>query len=329
MLDRDFNILSINNVAAKLFAGARKTQNFERICRIPQLLGKIGETFSTGAASHIRLDMKNRNGRVYRASVSPAREEGRVAYAVVLISDETELLRLERVRSDFVANVSHELKTPLTSIKGFAELIQTGMVTDEKKVDDYLLRIGAESERLIALIDDILRLSELENIDRAKLLLARVDLGDLAVQTAGTLESQASDRGVSIRVEGSGIIRADAERIRELLINLVDNAVKYNRPGGHVWVNISGDEKSVRLSVKDDGIGIPLEHQDRIFERFYRVDKGRSRKSGSTGLGLAIVKHTAELYGAAVSLSSEEDRGHRGDGYLPGGVKRINRYKKA
>lgn len=212
--------------------------------------------------------------------------------------------KLQSSRSEFTANVTHELKTPLTSIKGFTDMILSGIVKDPEDERRFISMIGMEADRLIQLINDVLKLSELESVaisqpdESAELLSAANDVADLLRPTAGdvTITVSGSEQWASI----------SSSRLRDLIINLVSNAVKYNVPGGSVTVTAErAEEGMVRLRVKDTGIGIPEEDQPRIFERFYRVDKGRSKKAGGTGLGLAIVKHTTALYGGKIDLQSK------------------------
>ena len=312
VLDGSMHIITINERAKELFGGAGDAKSFEMVCRDIALLEKIKKTFRSGKESHAELDMRNKNGRVYRCIVSPAKsKEGLTTGAVLFLSDVTEIIRLERVRSDFAANVSHELKTPLTAIKGFSELMDAGLVADEEKKREYIRLIMKESDRLMGLINDILKLAELENATEDPQRLEIVSIGNIVKEVQVVLEGKARERQVTLSACGDGSIRADQERIREMVINLVDNAVKYNRPGGRVDVSVRQMDGKVILTVADTGIGIPLEHQERVFERFYRVDKGRSRKSGGTGLGLSIVRHTAEHYGGVVALESEEQVGTR------------------
>ena len=212
--------------------------------------------------------------------------------------------KLQSSRSEFTANVTHELKTPLTSIKGFTDMILSGIVTDPEDERRFLSMIGMEADRLIQLINDVLKLSELESVaisqpsETAEILATANDVADLLRPTAGD---------VTITVTGSEQwANISPNRLRDLIINLVSNAVKYNVSGGSVTVTAERAEGDmVRLRVKDTGIGIPEEDQPRVFERFYRVDKGRSKKAGGTGLGLAIVKHTTALYGGKIDLKSQ------------------------
>lgn len=229
-------------------------------------------------------------------------EQAEVAIAAV---DE----KLQSSRSEFTANVTHELKTPLTSIKGFSDMLVSGMVTDPEDAKRFITLIGVEADRLIGLINDVLKVSELESVaisqpnEAAELLEVVSEVADLLRPTAGD---------VTITVDGSeqwGNISPG--RLRELAENLISNAIKYNIPGGSVTVTVGQGKKpdTVFLQVADTGIGIPEEAQPHVFERFYRVDKGRSKKAGGTGLGLAIVKHIVALYGGSIDLNSRLERG--------------------
>lgn len=215
-----------------------------------------------------------------------------------------EALKNARIRQEFTANVSHELKTPLTSISGYAELIANGMAS-KKEGRHFAEEIHRNAQRLLALINDILRLSELEDTQGEQFTFETLDLYELAAGCMALLEPVAARHEVHLSLEGTPLlIRADRELTEELIYNLCDNAIRYNQQGGHVWITVSD-----RLIVRDDGIGIPEGYQKRVFERFFRVDKSRSRKTGGTGLGLAIVKHIAEVHHAAVSLDSDEGLG--------------------
>ena len=217
--------------------------------------------------------------------------------------------KLQTVRSEFAANVSHELKTPLTSIKGFTDMLSSGMVKDPEDQRRFITMIGVEVDRLVELINDVLKLSELESVampqpdDRAAVLA-------VAGESREFLKPMAERAGVTVSLAGVETQVAMAPgRLRELLTNLMENGIKYNEPGGRVDVSVRQDGGRVFITVADTGIGIPKEAQERVFERFYRVDKGRARKTGGTGLGLAIVKHITQLYGGAVTLESEPGQG--------------------
>ena len=216
-----------------------------------------------------------------------------------------DIIKNAHMRQEFTANVSHELKTPLTSISGYSELIESGM-TNENDTKKFAGEIHRNSERLLTLINDILRLSELDISDGDSIQMEEVDLYDIALNCQAMLEPAADKQKVSIIVDGEKcMVRANKLMMEELIYNLTDNAVRYNREGGKVWINVSDGT----LSVKDNGIGISKENQERVFERFFRVDKSRSKKTGGTGLGLAIVKHIIELHDARLIVESSESEG--------------------
>lgn len=222
------------------------------------------------------------------------------------IREETE--RRESLRKEFSANVSHELKTPLTSISGFAELMRDGLVPPEK-VKEFAGDIYRESQRMISLVDDIMRLSKLDE-EKGFPEPEDLDLYSLAEEVLESLKAQADKRNISLRLTGSpALVQGVLPVLQEMLYNLVDNAIKYNREGGSVTVHVQQDGGSVSLSVADTGIGIPPQEQERVFERFYRVDKSHSKRIGGTGLGLSIVKHGAQMHGAALRLESTPGKG--------------------
>ena len=228
--------------------------------------------------------------------------------AVLFFVDETERAQAEQLRREFSANVSHELRTPLTSISGYAELIAAGLAAPED-VSGFAARIQAEAARLLALIEDVMNLSRL---DEGAATEARedVELRALAGEVASRFDAAAAARDVQITVNGCDAHVNGVRRVLdEMLSNLIDNAVKYNVAGGSVAVSVQDAPDGARLTVSDTGIGIPAEHRDKVFERFYRVDKSHSKQTGGTGLGLSIVKHGAALHGATVELESEEGRG--------------------
>ena len=219
-----------------------------------------------------------------------------------------EIVKNDRMRSEFTANVSHELKTPLTAISGYAELIESdmGSAEDRKHFADEIHR---NSNRLLMLIDDIIRLSELDTA-QIQVDMENVNLLEIAQSCVENLKTSAADHKVMLHVDGKPAhMKADRTMMEELIFNLCDNAIRYNNEGGSVFVNVSANRGVVLLSVKDTGIGIPKEHQERIFERFYRVDKSRSKRSGGTGLGLAIVKHVAALHHGEITVDSEAGQG--------------------
>ena len=235
--------------------------------------------------------------------MSRIRSDGRLLGAVILAVDVTEAQNAEKLRREFSANVSHELKTPLQSIIGSAELLESGMVKPED-APRFVGHIRREAKRLVNLIEDIIRLSQLD--EGVAMPTETVDILALAEEVQSILRPSAEDRNVTIVVSGAGFSVTGVRRmLHEVIYNLCDNAIKYNVPGGSVHIHAENN----RLTVSDTGIGIPPEHQDRIFERFYRVDKSHSKATGGTGLGLSIVKHAAAYHNAKITLDSTPGRG--------------------
>ena len=215
---------------------------------------------------------------------------------------------MEMLRREFTANVSHELKTPLTGISGYAEMIETGIAKPED-VQDFAGKIRKEALRLLGLVGDIIRLSELDSAEKEE-DAEQVDILELAEENVERLNPIADSMGVSVTVDGEPCyVTGSRKRLDELVFNLIDNAVRYNKTDGSVAVSVKNTEANIIFAVSDTGIGIPSEARDRVFERFYRVDKSRSKRDGGTGLGLAIVKRVAMLYGAEIRLESEENVG--------------------
>lgn len=230
-----------------------------------------------------------------------------VPFASMIRKQHTDILSAAKARQDFSANVSHELKTPLTAISGYAELIEAGMV-DEEKQKHFIQEIRKNAQRLLSLINDIIRLSELDRTD-SQSTFDKFDLNEIVLECMEALDVNAKNRQVTLEYTGEKCnICGSKEMMRELTDNLVQNAIRYNKPNGSVWVEVHGGDQP-RLVVKDNGIGIPADEQQRIFERFYRVDKSRSKATGGTGLGLAIVKHIVEIHDAKLSLESELGQG--------------------
>ena len=244
----------------------------------------------------------------YGIIANPVLNGGEVIGAVIVILDVTERVRREQLRREFTANVSHELKTPLTSISGFAEMMINGVPDDIAA--DFARSIYDEAQRLIVLVGDIIKLSELDE-NSAQLERERVDLRELSEEVAKRLDFAAENKNVAVTVIGNAQITGVRKILDEIIFNLCDNAIKYNKHGGSADIVISSDTEkhTVTLTVRDTGIGIPGYAQNRIFERFYRVDKGRSKSAGGTGLGLAIVKHGAACHNAEIRLKSEENKG--------------------
>lgn len=219
-----------------------------------------------------------------------------------------DIMKSATMRQEFTANVSHELKTPLTSISGYAELMENNLV-DADNIVNFAKAIHQNADRLLTLINDIIRLSELDAIQSSP-EFEELDVYAIAQNCVQMLQVNANNHGVTISISGSSqLIKANKQMIEELVYNLCDNAIRYNKKNGKVEVAVARTKEGVVLSVQDNGIGIPKEHQERIFERFYRVDKSRSKETGGTGLGLAIVKHIAQVHGALLEVISEVDQG--------------------
>ena len=308
VLDPNLRILLINHSAAAFFGVDAEVRgsNLLHMTHLPRAVDAARHAAKYGQREVFDL---RRSGRTLQVLVSPVRDGDAEAGAILLVTDVTAVRMAEQIRSDFVANASHELKTPLTAIKGFAELMQQGIIREPQEVERTVSLIVAETDRMIQLISDILKLSELES-EVTDTGAVAVSLRLTAQKAAESLALQAKEHEVTVDVEGDiGTVYANPDRMMELALNLMDNAVKYNRPGGSVTVSIWDKPDHVTLSVADTGVGIPREAQDRVFERFYRVDKGRSRRQGGTGLGLSIVKHIVGLYKGEIRLRSEPGAG--------------------
>ena len=298
-------ILSINPAACGLFHtdAACLGQDFLTIERSTEVSHAL-ETAMAQGHSEIHTE---RDGREYQLDISRIGSEGEVTGAVVLAFDVTEQALAQRNRREFTANVSHELKTPLQSIMGSAELMENGLVKPED-MPVFVGRIRSEAARLVTLIEDIIRLSQLD--EGVELPTESVALRPLAEETVSSLRDAAAAKNVTLTVTGEAVtVRSVRRLLSEILYNLCDNAIKYNVPNGSVTVDLSPTANGAALTVSDTGIGIPPEHQSRVFERFYRVDKSHSRASGGTGLGLSIVKHAVQDLGGAIHLDSTPGQG--------------------
>ena len=301
VLDKETNIRSINSAAVKIFGAEENSvgSSFFRLGGSNALRPALNDALDRGHGTATLAE----NGRVYRFDMSRIRSDGRLLGAVILAVDVTEAQNAEQLRREFSANVSHELKTPLQSIIGSAELLESGMVRPED-APRFVGHIRREAARLVDLIEDIIRLSQLD--EGIAPTMEDVDLLALAQEVKTILEPCAAEKDVRIEVSGQGFPLNGVRRmLQEVIYNLCDNAVKYNVPGGRVQIRVEGR----KLTVRDTGIGIPQEHQDRIFERFYRVDKSHSKASGGTGLGRSIVKHAVAYHNAKITLDSAPGKG--------------------
>ncbi len=305
VIDADANLLTYNSAALNLLEITPPADRSVLLfCRAKEFRGVISDVLSGIKAENTMV----REERSYSLIANPVYEKESVIGAVVVILDITEREKRDMLRREFTANVSHELKTPLTSISGFAELMKAGDVL-ENDVTDFSKSIYDEAQRLITLVNDIIKISELDgqSIPYEK---ETVDLYELSKEVIGRLEKEADKKNITFHLIGGRAEIIGVHKIlEEMLYNLCDNAIKYNKENGMVDVIVNQTQNGVNVIVRDNGIGIPISHQDRVFERFYRVDKSHSKKVGGTGLGLAIVKHGALYHHAKLSLESTVDVG--------------------
>ena len=305
LLDEHGSILSISAAAQALFGADAQCvgRDFLTIERSHEISAAIQAAAADGH-SEVRAE---RAGRVYQFDISRITSDGKFLGTVILAFDITEQEFAERNRREFTANVSHELKTPLQGIIGSAELIENGMVKPED-LPRFVGHIHAEAARLVTLIDDIIRLSQLDEGDAMP--TEPVDLLAVSQEAAENLHDAAAARNVTVSVTGQPAVLPGVRRlIYEIVYNLCDNAIKYNRDGGRVDVTVAADAGGSSITVADTGIGIAPEHQARVFERFYRVDKSHSKASGGTGLGLSIVKHAVQYHHGRIELESTPGTG--------------------
>ena len=305
LLDITGRIVSINPAAKALF-GAGGTcfgEDFLTIDRKQNMRMAVEEANVQGHADF----RTKKNGREYQFDLSRIDSDGKSHGMVILAFDITEQVNAEKHRQEFTANVSHELKTPLQSIIGSAELMENGIVKEED-IPRFIGHIRKEASRLVFLIDDIIRLSQLD--EGAEMPHEDVSLKVLSEEICETLADAAKLKDVSLEVTGDdGVINGVRRLLYEVVYNLCDNAIKYNNPGGKVEVAVAEQQGAVKISVSDTGIGIAPEHQDKVFERFYRVDKSHSKQSGGTGLGLSIVKHAVQYHHGKITVESELNKG--------------------
>jgi len=281
------------------------------VIRHSDLLTLIRQVLAGNETARSEMVVGSVRTRYFAVTVAPVRSEGATVGAVVVLHDISELRRLERARRDFVANVSHEFKTPLTAIQGFAETLLGGAMEDSRNRSRFLEIIRDNAQRLGRLTDDLLKLSRLE-AGKLELELQPVAMSAVIQPCIDNTRIRADARDLVIEVDIVPDLppaTGDLRSLQEILQNLLDNAVQYSRPGGHISVRAYAQGEEVILSVADSGIGIPKTEQERIFERFYRVDPARSRELGGTGLGLSIAKHLVEAQGGRIEVESELGRG--------------------
>ena len=307
LLDSHMAVISINDYAAASLGTDRDECSGKAVSELSQELYSL---VTLAFAKKHTEGIVSSGGKMYRADVSAVSADVVVTGFVILLSDVTEKEDAERMRREFTANVSHELKTPLHSISGCAEMLSGGMVKSED-VPTFSTQIYQEAKRLIQLIDDIIKLSRLDEAgEKIADSFTAVDLFDEAVRVADSLSDKAEKNGVTLNVTGkSCMILGTRQTADAIICNLCDNGIKYNKRGGMVEINVSEKENGVMLTVRDTGIGIEGEHIPRIFERFYRVDKSHSKEVGGTGLGLSIVKHAAMILSAKIDVKSKVGEG--------------------
>ena len=300
IIDENKNLLSVNNSARELFNSKRDLigENILNLIRDEDLLKLIDDALMGSSVESIT----NIGDREFKFYVNPVFEDKKVRGVVILFIDETEEIRALRLREEFSSNVSHELKTPLTSICGFSELLVNGMVDDDNKEEFYKL-IYDDSKRLLNLIEDIMKISGLESEEAFS--REEIKLKELITDILRAQRNLIDEKNIAVSLDGDGLVYENKTMMWELFANIINNGLKYNKDGGELDIKISEDEKNYEVSIVDTGIGIPSKDLARIFERFYRVDKSRSRKIGGTGLGLSIVKHVLQSIDGKLEISSK------------------------
>lgn len=315
MVDDSMRIVASNPAAHNIFTeveGRIESRRLSDLTRNPSIHNAFRAALERGERAEVKVEVSGNDRRTFDLRVAPLRSSmGSEAHgALGIFFDITRLERLERVRQEFLSNVSHELRTPLTAIIAFVETLEEGAIEDSQNNRRFLSVIRKNASRMHNLIDDILELSAIE-AGMVTIEPQPVRLFSLIEDVTTALASHAQSRNVTLHneVETDTIIYAEARRLEQMMSNLVDNAIKFNRAGGAIWIRHESGVMRDRIRVTDTGEGIPSEHLPRIFERFYRVDRARSREMGGTGLGLAIVKHLARAHGGEATVQSEVGAG--------------------
>jgi len=323
-VDSSGHIVSINKAAGQLLGiNSVKSQGLsvEEVVRNPQFQQYIKNTLEHKQSAETECFILNDGGRFLQLYGSALIDsEGNSSGAVLVLHDITRTRQLEEVRRDFVANVSHELKTPVTSIKGFVETLLDGAVNDPKETNKFLKIIAKHSDRLNAIIEDLLSLSRLEeDSEKRRLSFEKASLRPTLASAIELSKVKADQKNITVELSCDNEITAkiNAALIEQAVLNLIDNAIKYSRENSKVQVSVEKSENEILITISDQGCGIEKEHLERIFERFYVVDKGRSRKLGGTGLGLSIVKHIAQVHGGYVTIASKVNEGSTFTIHLP------------
>lgn len=312
LINESQEVLTMNQSARQIlqYQGEDLSQNIVHYTQNIDIISAVERAVKEDEFS--AFDITGADNRIYSAHISTVKKgilNEHNSGVVILLIDVTNDRQAQQMRQEFFSNVSHELKTPITSIQGFAELLESNMISDENKKKEFLQRIKKETQNMTNLINDILMISRLETktVDEN---IAPTKIKPILQEVLSTLEPIAHQSGVTLELECEDIVmNANAQQLHQLCNNLVLNAVKYNRENGKVSITGKKEKESFYLNVSDTGIGIPPDCQQRVFERFFRVDKGRSRKMGGTGLGLSIVKHIVQFYNGSISLESEVGKG--------------------
>jgi len=315
VLDGNGHIVSVNHTIEKIFSVMKKDvqgKPFLEAIRNNDLADVVSSVLGKGQGQSAELALLYPVRRIFEVSATPIFDNNNVTGSLVVIHDITQIRRLETMRSDFIANVSHELKTPLTSIKGFIETLLEGAMDDKENNRNFLAIIQDHAERLDTLVSDLLSLSHLESKE-ISLEKEDVELSRLVGRVALGFESQLRGKAIEIKNELKDglVVKVDKHRLEQVFTNLIDNGIKFNKNKGSIKIYCHDLKDKVKIFVEDSGIGIPEKDIPRIFERFYRVDKARSRELGGTGLGLSIVKHIVELHGGNVGVESVESSGSK------------------
>jgi len=322
-VDMEERIISMNQAAGRMFEcdPARcQGRNIQEVIRNLALQRFVGRALSSDTSIADDFVLYRGEERILNIHSTPLYDARQQIGTLLVINDVTQLRHLEHVRSDFVANVSHEIKTPLTAIKGFVETLQQGEVEDRQERERFLGIILKHVDRLNAILEDLLTLSRIEREGvRPEMKLQLTAIRDVVQTAVQVCQPRAEARKIRISVECPEDIQArvDATLLEQALVNLLDNAVKYSGDGGRIWIEVAQKPAQVRIHIRDQGPGIPKRHLPRLFERFYRADKARSRKLGGTGLGLAIVKHIVQVHGGHVTVESTLGKGSTFTLYLP------------
>ena len=331
-VDREERIITLNRAAARMFgieADAARGRAMQEVIRSTGFHEIAGAALDGEGPIERQMAVGAPDERILEAHAAPLRNDDQgISGAVIVLNDVTKLRKLENIRKDFVANVSHELRTPITSIKGFVETLRDGLDGDADQSRRFLEIIGKHVDRLNAIVEDLLYLSRIEkDTEQTSIVLEHHPVADLLKQSIDSCGPAAAQKNVEIRLSADESLKARVNRqlIEHALANLLDNAIKYSDTGGVVDVEAAGDDGEVVISVRDRGTGIAEEHQSRIFERFYQVDKSRSREMGGTGLGLSIAKHIVHAHGGTITVQSVLNQGSTFSIRLPRDGRRYER----